>query len=39
MAVNMMKSVEMIAAEKPPLKQTFEPILLASLKETIRLIS
>ena len=31
--------VEMIAAEKPPLKQTFEPILLASLKETIRLIS
>jgi len=30
--------VEMIAAETP-LKQTFEPILLASLKETIRLIS
>lgn len=30
--------VEMIAAEKTRLKQTFEPILLASLKETIRLL-
>lgn len=31
--------VEMIAAEKTRLKQTFEPFLLASLKETIRLLS
>lgn len=30
--------VEMIAAEKTRLKQTFEPLLLASLKETIRLL-
>jgi len=30
--------VEMIAAEKTRLKQAFEPILLASLKETIRLL-
>jgi transposase len=31
--------VEMIAAEKTRLKQAFEPVLLASLKQTIRLIS